>query len=143
MRNPRRKAAGQEAAIRLPDDEEARRYITAHLGKMTAEDICALFLVRLDQAAEMTETYGQEEKEHMMACVGKILSSMFRGSDIVSRVGEDSFLVYSAGAIIREEGAGEGERGLLAGAPCRGGALRYDGNSLRRGIPGAGSADPV
>lgn len=99
MRNPRRKAAGQEAAIRLPDDEEARRYITAHLGKMTAEDICALFLVRLDQAAEMTETYGQEEKEHMMACVGKILSSMFRGSDIVSRVGEDSFLVYSAGAI--------------------------------------------
>ena len=34
--------------------------------------------------------------------MGKILSSLFRGSDIVSRVGEDSFLVYSAGAISEE-----------------------------------------
>ena len=71
MRNPRQKAGRTGSGDKIADDEEARRYITAHLGKMTAEDVCALFLVRLDQAAEMAETYGQGEKEHMMRAWGR------------------------------------------------------------------------
>ena len=94
---------GEDRAMELLDGEAAQRYISQHLRSMEENDKCVIFLIDIDNTAEIVEHYGEKEKECVTQHMGHMLSSVFRASDIVSQVGNDEFIVFLSGDFTEEE----------------------------------------
>ena len=94
---------GEDRTMELLDGEAAQRYISQHLRSMEENDKCVIFLIDIDNTAEIVEHYGEKEKECVTQHMGHMLSSVFRASDIVSQVGNDEFIVFLSGDFTEEE----------------------------------------
>lgn len=95
--------SGEDRPMELMDGEAAQSYITQYLAKMTEKDMCAAFMIDIDNTAEFIEHFGQEAKDAVIHHVSRILSAHFRASDIVSQVGNDEFLAFRCGDITEDE----------------------------------------
>lgn len=92
-----------ERPAELLDGDAARAYITGHLEQMTEKDMCAVFMIDLDHTVEIVGMLGQKGKDRIIQQTEEILSMLFKASDLVSRVGNDEFLIFCAGKITEEE----------------------------------------
>lgn len=83
--------------------EAAQEHITWHLEQMTTEDVCAAFMIELDNIAEVGKYLGEKSQEHIIHCAGQTLSSVFKAADLVSHIGKDEFLAFMCGRFSEEE----------------------------------------
>lgn len=69
---------------------------------MRVEDACAVFLIEFDPGGETEQIRGTEKYHELMDCACTILSSLFRATDLVTCVEEETFLVFICGGITEE-----------------------------------------
>ena len=86
---------------RLLQKKEAERYIASRQKQMRVEDACAVFLIEFDPGGETEQIRGTEKYHELMDCACTILSSLFRATDLVTCVEEETFLVLSAAGLPR------------------------------------------
>lgn len=70
-----------------------KRIATA-LRAVRENELFALFIIDLDQFKEINDTLGHQAGDKLLTDVGAVLSSIFRASDIVGRLGGDEFMAF-------------------------------------------------
>ena len=90
--------ATRDALSGLMNRDTLERCIKERLAAMTAEETCALFIVDLDDFKRVNDTLGHQAGDQAIRRAGKVLSGLFRASDIVGRLGGDEFIVLLPGA---------------------------------------------
>ncbi len=94
-----RERASKDALSGLLNRTTAEQYIRDRLESMGAEDTCALFIVDLDHFKRINDTLGHQAGDQAIRQAAKILSGLFRASDIVGRLGGDEFMIFLSGPI--------------------------------------------
>ena len=79
----------------LLDGQTAHAYITGQLDQMDDSDICAVFMVDIENMQQVSARFGLRKASEIADRAGGIISSMFYGSDIVSRIGRDKYLIFT------------------------------------------------
>ena len=74
-------------------------YIRRRLAQMGPEDVCALFIVDIDNFKSVNDTLGHQAGDQAIRSSGNILSEIFRASDIVGRLGGDEFAAFVSGGV--------------------------------------------
>lgn len=87
----------------LLSGETAQEHITWYLEQMSEEEVCAAFMIELDNIAEAGKILGQKSLEHIVHCAGQTLLSVFKAADLVGQIGEDEFLAFMCGRFSEEE----------------------------------------
>lgn len=86
----------------------AELYINQRLQSMKQEDVCALFIVDLDDFKRINDTLGHQAGDQAILQAARSLSGLFRATDIVGRLGGDEFLVFISGrfasSLVRRKG---------------------------------------
>lgn len=77
----------------------AELYINQRLQSMAPEDVCALFIIDLDDFKRINDTLGHQAGDQAIRQSARILSGLFRAADIVGRLGGDEFIVFISGQI--------------------------------------------
>lgn len=88
-------AEPQAKEAELLDGQTAHAYITRKLDQMGESDVCAVFMADIDNIPDITAELGSLKEADIEDRVGDIISSMFYGSDIVSRIGRDEYLIFT------------------------------------------------
>ena len=83
----------------LMNRDTLERRIKERLANMMPEETCALFIVDLDDFKRVNDTLGHQAGDQAIRQTGRVLSGMFRASDIVGRLGGDEFAVFLCGNI--------------------------------------------
>lgn len=91
--------ATRDALSGLMNRDTLERCIKERLAAMTAEETCALFIVDLDDFKRVNDTLGHQAGDQAIRRAGKVLSGLFRASDIVGRLGGDEFAVFLCGRV--------------------------------------------
>lgn len=81
----------------LLNSEEIRDRINLFLKTMPEEMPCAMFLIDIDNFKEVHDILGKKAGEDILRRIGQILTSLFRTTDLVGRIGGDEFLVFLSG----------------------------------------------
>lgn len=76
--------------------------IYSRLEQMTDTDICAMFLINMDDFKGINDTHGSQMGDEMLARAAKVLSNLFRATDIVGRMEGDQFAVFLNGSLTEE-----------------------------------------
>ena len=73
--------------------------MAAHILKVARRNKQGLFLLYadLDDLKEINDNYGHKEGDLILTEIANILSSNYRESDIIARVGGDEFVVFPVG----------------------------------------------
>ena len=87
----------------LINGEKAREYIGWQLERMQAGERCAVFMISLDNTAEVNAVLGCQEEAYAERLACQTLSAFFKASDVVSRIGRDEYLVFEKGSFTKEE----------------------------------------
>lgn len=88
-------AEPQAKEAELLDGQTAHAYITRKLDQMGESDVCAVFMADIDNIPDITAELGSLKEADIEDRVGDIISSMFYGSDIVSRIDRDEYLIFT------------------------------------------------
>lgn len=91
--------ATKDALSGLLNRATAELYINQRLDQMTSEQLCALFIIDLDNFKAVNDTMGHQAGDQAIHLAARILSSLFRATDIVGRLGGDEFIVFLCGRI--------------------------------------------
>ena len=91
--------ATRDALSGLMNRDTLERCIKERLSAMTTEETCALFIVDLDDFKRVNDTLGHQAGDLAIRRAGKVLSGLFRASDIVGRLGGDEFAVFLCGHV--------------------------------------------
>lgn len=94
--------ASRDALSGLLNRAAMEQSIKERLAAMTQEETCALFIVDLDNFKQVNDTLGHRAGDQAIRQTGRILSGIFRASDIVGRLGGDEFAVFLCGQISEE-----------------------------------------
>ena len=86
--------ASKDALSGLLNRATLEQSIKERLSAMTQEESCALFIVDLDNFKQVNDTLGHRAGDQAIRQAGRILSSIFRASDIVGRLGGDEFIIF-------------------------------------------------
>ena len=91
-----RDAAAQEETVREPEAKDALcgllnreavvRHVEKRLAAMADADSCALFLIDLDDFSRVNATFGRLAGDRAIRQVARILSGLFRASDVLGRL---------------------------------------------------------
>lgn len=84
---------------RLLQEEEAEDYIVRCRERMTEKDGCAVFLIEFNLGREKEQIRKTEKYRRLLKRTYTVLSSMFRGSDLITCVEDETFLVFICGRI--------------------------------------------
>lgn len=76
--------------------------IRSRLAACSAGDPCALMIVDLDNFKQVNDTLGHQAGDQAIRDSARLLSGMFRASDIAGRLGGDEFAVFLTGADLNE-----------------------------------------
>ena len=110
--------AAKDALSGLLNRGALEQRIRERLRAMGPEDSCALFIVDLDDFKQVNDTLGHQAGDQAIRQSARILSGLFRASDIVGRLGGDEFAVFLCGRItgelVREKAAAICEKLHLA-----------------------------
>lgn len=102
QRNQMRYRAELDEMTGLLNKMTARQFIQKHLESMPEESV-ALFIVDIDNFKAINDIHGHEMGDHTIRIMANILSSCFRKSDIVGRLGGDEFCVLMKNIPSRQE----------------------------------------
>lgn len=94
-----REQAFKDALSGLLNRSAAEQYIKERLETMSPGDYCAMFIIDLDDFKLVNDTLGHQAGDEAIHQAAQILSSMFRASDIIGRLGGDEFIVFLSGAV--------------------------------------------
>ena len=94
--------ASRDALSGLLNRATMEQSIRERLRELDPEESCALFIVDLDNFKQINDTLGHRAGDEAIRQVGKILSGIFRASDIVGRLGGDEFAVFLCGRLSEE-----------------------------------------
>lgn len=94
--------ATKDALSGLLQEQTAKQYILRRLDKMTQLDSCALFLIEMEIPNNVYTDRECQKADKVVHRAGKVLSTLFRASDIVSRLNRNTFLVFLTGIITEE-----------------------------------------
>ena len=89
-----RRRASRDALSGLLNRATMEQSIQERLRAMTSDENCALFIVDLDNFKQVNDTLGHRAGDQAIRQAGKILSRIFRASDIVGRLGGDEFAIF-------------------------------------------------
>ena len=89
--------ASKDALSGLLNRGTSEQYINRRLQSMAADDVCALFIIDLDNFKQINDTLGHQAGDQAIRQSARILSSLFRATDIVGRLGGDEFIVFLSG----------------------------------------------
>ena len=103
--------ASRDVLSGLLNRETATDYIEQCLRHMQPGDMCALFIVDLDNFKQVNDTLGHQAGDQVIRLAAKALSGCFRATDIVGRLGGDEFFALISGPIT-EESAREKARSI-------------------------------
>ena len=91
--------ASKDSLSSLLNRATAEMYINQRLSRLTPEDLCALFIIDLDNFKQVNDTLGHQAGDQAIRQSARILSSLFRATDIVGRLGGDEFIVFLSGQV--------------------------------------------
>ena len=94
--------ASRDALSGLLNRATMEQSIQERLQAMTPEETCALFIVDLDNFKQVNDTLGHRAGDQAIRQTGRILSGIFRASDIVGRLGGDEFAAFLCGQLTEE-----------------------------------------
>lgn len=94
-----------EKPMELQDGGKAKIYIAQYLKNMSEKDMCAVFMIEAGNIADIAQK--AEQKENIVHHAEQALSQVFKGTDIVSQLGNHDFIVFHPGDITEEEAAGK------------------------------------
>lgn len=97
-----RRRASRDALSGLLNRATMEQSIQERLRAMTSDENCALFIVDLDNFKQVNDTLGHRAGDQAIRQAGKILSRIFRASDIVGRLGGDEFAIFLCGQLSEE-----------------------------------------
>ena len=80
-----RRRASRDALSGLLNRATMEQSIQERLRAMTSDENCALFIVDLDNFKQVNDTLGHRAGDQAIRQAGRILSGIFRASDIVGR----------------------------------------------------------
>ena len=78
-------------------------YIENRLSEMKENEACAFFIIDLDWFKHVNDTFGHQAGDSAIKESARLLSQIFRASDIVGRLGGDEFAVFMSGSGVTEE----------------------------------------
>ncbi len=116
--------ASKDALSGLLNRETAEMYINQRLDNMLQNETCALFIVDIDNFKHVNDTLGHQAGDEAIRQSAHILSSLFRATDIVGRLGGDEFIILLTGTIsekqVRKKGKDicESLQLILGGSPA-------------------------
>lgn len=91
--------ATKDALSGILNRATAELYINQRLCQMAPEELCALFIIDLDNFKVVNDTLGHQAGDQAIRLAAQILSGLFRATDIVGRLGGDEFIVFLYGRI--------------------------------------------
>ncbi|MBM6829297.1 EAL domain-containing protein [Anaerotignum lactatifermentans] len=92
-----RERASKDALSGLLNRGTMETYIQQRLSSMKQGDVCALFIIDMDNFKQVNDTLGHQAGDEAIRRSARILSSLFRAKDIVGRLGGDEFIVFLSG----------------------------------------------
>ena len=99
QREEPRETEAKDELCGLLNREAVVRYIEKRLSAMAEADSCALFLIDLGDFSRVNATLGRQAGDRAIRQAARILSGLFRASDVLGRLGGDEFVVFLAGQI--------------------------------------------
>ena len=96
------KRVAKDALSGLLNRDTMEQSIKGRLLDMGPEDTCALFIVDLDDFKRVNDTLGHLAGDQAIRQAGRILSGIFRATDIVGRLGGDEFAIFLCGPITEQ-----------------------------------------
>lgn len=97
-----RQRAFQDALSGLLNRATMEQSIKKRLEEMRPEDTCALFIIDMDDFKLVNDNLGHQAGDRAIRQSARILSGIFRASDVVGRLGGDEFAVFLSGDITEE-----------------------------------------
>ena len=97
------KRASKDELSGLLNRSTAEQYITARLDELQKDEMCALFIIDLDDFKRVNDTLGHIAGDQAIKKSAQILSALFRAKDIVGRLGGDEFIAFMSGSITEQE----------------------------------------
>lgn len=94
--------ARKDALSGLLNRAAAESYINQRLAAMTPDELCALFIVDLDNFKQVNDILGHPAGDRAIIQAAQILSGLFRASDIVGRLGGDEFIIFLSGKLTEQ-----------------------------------------
>lgn len=91
--------ADKDALSGLLNRETAERYIRKRLQSLPEGDCCALLIIDLDHFKQVNDRLGHQAGDFAIQQSAQMLSSMFRATDIIGRLGGDEFIVFFSGRL--------------------------------------------
>ena len=91
--------ASKDALSGLLNRGTAEQYINRRLASISADDVCALFIIDLDNFKQINDVLGHQAGDEAIRQSARILSGLFRATDIVGRLGGDEFIAFLSGPI--------------------------------------------
>jgi diguanylate cyclase (GGDEF)-like protein len=73
-------------------EELIRLMLSAHYLKEGT--MCALLMIDVDRFKSINDTQGHAKGDKVLAALGKIIKSSFKGMDVAGRIGGDEFMVF-------------------------------------------------
>ncbi|MDO5134992.1 MAG: EAL domain-containing protein [Eubacteriales bacterium] len=94
--------ASKDSLTGLLNRGAVERYVRQRLSTMGPEDSCALLIVDLDRFKNVNDSMGHQAGDAVLRRSARILSGLFRATDIVGRLGGDEFVAFLGGRINEE-----------------------------------------
>ena len=124
--------ASKDALSGLLNRATTQSHVGLRLRDMDEGASCALFIFDLDSFKAINDTLGHQAGDEAIRQTARLLSSIFRASDIVGRLGGDEFVVFMTGKLDESEVRERGEQ------VCRGIELVLDDGGRTRLTASAG-----
>lgn len=91
------KRARKDALSGLLNRATVELYVNQRLSSITSDELCALFIVDLDNFKQVNDILGHPAGDQAIRQSAQILSGLFRNGDIIGRLGGDEFVVFLSG----------------------------------------------
>lgn len=91
--------AERDALTQLYNKTSARRKIESHLLQRGKQDGMVLFIIDIDNFKHVNDRYGHLFGDAVLSKVASAISHLFRGEDIIGRIGGDEFIVALRGGL--------------------------------------------
>lgn len=99
QREEPRETEAKDPLCGLLNREAVVWHVEKRLSAMADTDSCALFLIDLDDFSQVNATLGCQAGDRAIRQAARILSGLFRASDVLGRLGGDEFVAFLAGQI--------------------------------------------
>lgn len=86
--------AERDSLTKLYNKNTGREQVERHLQTMVPGDMGAMFIIDVDNFKHINDSYGHMFGDAVLSKLAENISSIFRSSDVVSRIGGDEFMVF-------------------------------------------------